>query len=144
MDEVSGAVRIFRQTRSTGTGTPLPRAPYSICHNKPFIVIQNAAMNFTLPDVATCRAAAAAAGTPKPNEGISIVDPPASAPAAYPICTFTYVIVPKTAAKAQALKAFLTFIYSDGQTLAKSVDFAKLPDSYLPQTRAQIDKITLA
>jgi len=41
----------------------------------------------------------------------------------------------------KALKAFLTFIYSDGQTMAKDVDFAKLPDSYLPQARAQIDKI---
>src|SRR5882757_2371441 len=43
MDEASGAVRIFRQTRSTGTETPLPREPYSTYHNRPFIVIQNAA-----------------------------------------------------------------------------------------------------
>jgi len=64
---------------------------------------------------------------------------------AYPIATPTWII---TQAKysdvnvVKALKALLTFIYADGQALAKDVDFAKLPDSYLTQARAQIDKIT--
>ena len=64
---------------------------------------------------------------------------------AYPIATPTWIITQARYTDAnvvKALKAFLTFIYSDGQTMAKDVDFAKLPDSYLPQARAQIDKIT--
>jgi len=63
---------------------------------------------------------------------------------AYPIATPTWIIAQARYTDAnvvKALKAFLTFIYSDGQTMAKDVDFAKLPDSYLPQARAQIDKI---
>ena len=63
---------------------------------------------------------------------------------AYPIATPTWIITQARYTDAnvvKALKAFLTFIYSDGQTMAKDVDFAKLPDSYLPQARAQIDKI---
>jgi len=65
--------------------------------------------------------------------------------AAYPIATPTWIITQAKYTDAnvvKALKAFLTFIYSDGQTLAKDVDFANLPTSYLPQTKAQIDKIT--
>jgi len=64
---------------------------------------------------------------------------------AYPIATPTWIITQARYTDAnvvKALKAFLTFIYVDGQTMAKDVDFAKLPDSYLPQARAQIDKIT--
>ena len=65
--------------------------------------------------------------------------------AAYPIATPTWIITQAKYTDAnvvKALKAFLTFIYSDGQTLAKDVDFANLSTSYLPQTKAQIDKIT--
>ncbi len=64
---------------------------------------------------------------------------------AYPIATPTWIITQAKYSDAnvvKALKAFLTFIYADGQTLAKDVDFAKLPDNYLTRTRAQIDKIT--
>jgi len=64
---------------------------------------------------------------------------------AYPIATPTWIITQAKYSDAnvvKALKAYLTFIYGDGQTLAKDVDFARLPDGYLTQTRAQIDKIT--
>ncbi len=43
-DEFSGAVKILRQTSSTGTGSPPPCELYSVRHNKKFIVTQNAAM----------------------------------------------------------------------------------------------------
>jgi phosphate transport system substrate-binding protein len=107
-----------------------------------YAAMQNAAHSFTLPDVATCRAAAAAAGTPKPNEGISIVDPPASAAAAYPICTFTYVIVPKTAAKAQTLKAFLTYAVTTGQQFGPKLLFAPLPAAVVVADKMAIGTIS--
>src|SRR5450432_4323207 len=43
-DEASGAVRILRQTSSTGTGSPPPCELYSARHKKKFIVTQNTAM----------------------------------------------------------------------------------------------------
>lgn len=43
-DKASGAVKILRQTSSTGTGSPPPCELYSARHNNTFIVTQNTAM----------------------------------------------------------------------------------------------------
>ena len=43
-EETSGAVRILRQTKSTGTEMSPPCEPYSARHNSTFIVTQNAAI----------------------------------------------------------------------------------------------------
>ncbi len=51
-------------------------------------------------------------------------------PAAYPITSPTWIIVytdQTDAAKGNAIKAFLNYIYGDGQKLARSVDYAPLP-----------------
>ena len=47
------------------------------------------------------------------------------------------------AAKGAALKAFLNFIYTDGQKLAGSVDYAPLPKALLKQAKAQVNKIVV-
>jgi phosphate transport system substrate-binding protein len=75
--------------------------------------IQNAAGNFELPTEKAVLAAAAA-GTTRPDGTIKLVDPPASAADAYPLSTYTYVIVPKTSPKANIIKPFLT--YAVGKT----------------------------
>ena len=75
--------------------------------------IQNAAGNFELPTEKSVLAAAAA-GTTRPDGTIKLVDPPASAADAYPLSTYTYVIVPKTSPKANIIKPFLT--YAVGKT----------------------------
>jgi phosphate transport system substrate-binding protein len=115
---------------------------YAKTSNFPYAAIQNAAKSFTLPDVATCKAAAAAVPTPKPNDAISIVDPAASARTAYPICTFTYVIVPKTSSKAQALKDFLTYAITTGQQFGPKLLFAPLPPAVVAADKTAIATIS--
>jgi phosphate transport system substrate-binding protein len=114
---------------------------YATTSNLPYAAIQNAAKRFTLPGVSTCKAAAAAVPPPKPNEAISIVDPPAAAPNAYPICTFTYVIVPKTSPKAQALKDFLTYAITTGQQFGPKLLFAPLPPAVVAADKTAIATI---
>jgi len=92
-----------------------------------YAAVQNAAKEFVLPNIASTKAAAAAATAPKPNTPISIVDPPASAARAYPIATFTYVIIPKHSAKTATLKAFLTYAITTGQQFGPKLLFAPLP-----------------
>ena len=46
---------------------------------------------------------------------------------AYPICTFTYVIVPKAAKQAAPLKHFLTWALQKGQTYGASLYFVPIP-----------------
>ena len=63
---------------------------------------------------------------------------------AYPITAPTYILV-KTkyddTNKGKLVKAFLTYILTDGQTLAPSVDFSGLPDSLKTKAMDQLDKI---
>ncbi len=65
---------------------------------------------------------------------------------AYPITSPTWIIAYQNqtdANKGAALKGFLNFIYSDGQKLAGSVDYARLPASMLKQAKAQVNKLVV-
>ena len=108
-----------------------------------YAAIQNSAKKFTLPDVPACEAAAASASAPKQNQGVSIVDPPATAASAYPICTFTYVIVRKTSPKAQTLKDFLTYAITSGQQFGPKLLFAPLPTAVVAADKTAIATIQL-
>ncbi len=68
----------------------------------------------------------------------------ANGDASYPISSPTWIIAYKNQtdkAKGQALKAYLSYIYGDGQGLAKDNDFAKLPDNYLKPCQAQVEQL---
>ena len=70
--------------------------------------IQNAAGNFEQPTEKAVLAATTA-GTTRPDGTIKLVDPPASAVDAYPLASYTYVIVPKTSSKANIIVPFLKY-----------------------------------
>ena len=61
------------------------------------------------------------------NGGISVVNPSKRQPLAYPICTFTYVIVPKQTAKAAELKKFIRWALTAGQRDGPKLLFSPLP-----------------
>lgn len=89
-------------------------------------------------------------GTTAGLEGAEVADDlsynplDAAGASAYPITAPTFILVrtryddPK---KAELVKAFLTFLLTDGQDLAKDVDFAPLPASLKEKALAQLDKI---
>jgi ABC-type phosphate transport system substrate-binding protein len=59
---------------------------------------------------------------------LKIVDPPASAgKLAYPIVTFTYVIVPTSSAKAADLRKFVYWAVTRGQSFGPPLLFQPLP-----------------
>ena len=62
--------------------------------------------------------------------------------AAYPITAQTWIIAYKVqpdAGKAEALKAFITYILTDGQDLAGTVNYAPLPAELATKALAQLD-----
>jgi phosphate transport system substrate-binding protein len=66
--------------------------------------------------------------------------------AAYPITAPTWILTYTTQAdkaKGQALKAFLQYIYADGQDVAAEVNYAKLPDSLKEKALAQISALVI-
>jgi ABC-type phosphate transport system substrate-binding protein len=61
------------------------------------------------------------------NGGISIVNPAKTQPLAYPICTFTYVIIPKQTPKAAELKQFVKWALTKGQRDGPKLLFQPIP-----------------
>jgi phosphate transport system substrate-binding protein len=104
--------------------------------------IQNAAGKFETPGISSISAAAATVKSVPSNNNISIVDPPASATGAYPISTFTYVIVPTKSSKASELKKFITWaIGPTGQSFGPKLDFAPLPSKVVSAGKATLNKL---
>jgi phosphate transport system substrate-binding protein len=65
---------------------------------------------------------------------------------AYPITAPTWLLAYTTQgdkAKGEALKAFLEYVYSDGQGMAAEVNYAKLPDTLKDKALAQVDQLVI-
>jgi phosphate transport system substrate-binding protein len=103
-------------------------------------VLQNAAGNFEQPTPKAVLAAAAA-GTTRPDGTIKLVDPPASAADAYPLASYTYVIVPMVSPKANIIVPFLKYAISPtGQALGAPA-YPPLPSGVVASNQALIAKI---
>jgi phosphate transport system substrate-binding protein len=66
---------------------------------------------------------------------------------AYPITAQTWVIVyakQTDRAKGDALKAYVTYLVKDGQSLLSGIDYAPLPKSLQDKAIKQVDKIRVA
>jgi phosphate transport system substrate-binding protein len=114
---------------------------YVLSNHLDYALVQNAAGKFPLPGVASISAAAKSVSTIRPDNAISLANPPASAAGAYPISTFTYAIVPKSSSKAEPLRRFLTYATTDGQRFGEPLQFAPLPSQVLAADRKTIAEI---
>jgi phosphate transport system substrate-binding protein len=114
---------------------------YSLKNGFKVAKVQNRAGKFQLPGLKGIAAAAATIHrVPKSGE-LSIVDPPKSQTLAYPICTFTYVIVPLKSNKAATLKQFISWAITGGQSYAKPLQFYPLPKLVRTADKTFIRKI---
>ena len=105
-------------------------AAYSITNKFQFALIQNRAGKFATPGIRGVLQAVSQ--LPKKVTSLSqlkIVDPPRSAgKLAYPITTFTYVIVPTSSGdKAADLRKFIYWAVTQGQKLGAPLFFVPLP-----------------
>jgi phosphate transport system substrate-binding protein len=104
---------------------------YTLQNNMPYGLVQNSSGNFVKASLATASDAAAGAATKMQKDvRVSITDAPGKD--AYPICSFTYLLIPDhiaDPAKRQAIKGFLRWAMTDGQSLVESLDYGQLPRS---------------
>jgi phosphate transport system substrate-binding protein len=106
-----------------------------------FAEIENKAGKFVAPTLESATAALAGV-TLAPDLTYDPLD--AAGASAYPITAPTYVLAYENQtdhAAGVALKGYLTYLLSEGQDLAESVDFARLPDSILSKARAQVEQV---
>jgi phosphate transport system substrate-binding protein len=105
--------------------------------------IKNADGNFVIPSIETTSDAAAGAEIPA-DFRVSITN--AKGKNAYPISSFTYVLVYKDQADAQKGKAigqFLWWAIHDGQKLAGPLDYAPLPKAVVTKVEAALKSMTV-
>ncbi|HLY93959.1 MAG TPA: phosphate ABC transporter substrate-binding protein PstS [Gaiellaceae bacterium] len=108
-----------------------------------YFAMKNRSGKFTTPGTRGILAAASSDQKPDANNALSIVNPPKKYPVAYPISTFTYVIVPKQTAKAAALRKFLFWAVTKGQAAQYTarLRFVPIPKSVLVVAEKTIAKI---
>jgi len=114
---------------------------YTIKNHLNYFDVQNRAGKFVNVSLRNIAAAANAFHGIAPDNAISIVDPPKAATSAYPICTYTYVIVPLHAAKAEALRKFVFYAVGVGQKQGPKLLFSPLPKQILIAAEKTIAKI---
>jgi phosphate transport system substrate-binding protein len=101
---------------------------YAIKNHIKFAAVRNKAGKFLFPSLRRIEAAALAfTAVPADNE-LHIVNPPKSAAFAYPVSTYTYIIVHKQSAHAAELRKmiFWTLTQGQGSQFAAKLTFAKL------------------
>jgi phosphate transport system substrate-binding protein len=112
---------------------------YAIQNNMPYGRVRNSSGALIKADLSSVTAAAAGAAKDMPADfRVSITDAPGKT--AYPISSFTWLLIPskfQDAGKRDALKTFLKWMLTDGQNYAESLSYAKLPkEVVLKETKA--------
>jgi phosphate transport system substrate-binding protein len=117
-------------SRTSGAVTYVDVA-YALKNHIRFAAVRNAAGKFLFPSLRRITAAAEAFPKVPANNELHIVNPPKSAALAYPIATYTYVIVPQQTAHAAELRKLIFWALTQGQ---KPQYEAKLLFAPLPKT----------
>ncbi len=114
---------------------------FAITNHIPVMAVKNAAGKYTTPGIKSISAAAASYPKVPPNNEMHITNPPKSAAGAYPICTFTYVIVPQVTSKAALLKKFIFYALTQGQQFGVKLRYVPIPKSVLVASEKTLKKI---
>jgi phosphate transport system substrate-binding protein len=132
------------QVKNTPNTIGYVELAYAVQNKLPVGQIKNASGNFVEPsiDAVTAAASASAANTPE-DLRVSITN--AAGAQAYPISSYTYILVykeQKDAAKGKALVDFLWWGIHDGEAFAKELQYAPLPADIVKRAEGKISSIT--
>ena len=120
---------------------------YATQNKLPSALIQNAAGAWVAPTLQSVTAAASGAAAklpPNSDYRISIVNAPGKD--AYPISSFTWIILyknQKDAKKGKALVDFIRWGLTDGEKVAPSLDYAPLPSSMVSALQQRLDSVNV-
>jgi phosphate transport system substrate-binding protein len=116
---------------------------YAESNKIPYGSVKNSAGVFVKASLAAVSAAAAGAAKEMPDDfRVSITNAPGKA--AYPISTFTWLLIPEKfsdTGKRDAMKGFVKWMLADGQNYAEALSYARLPKEVVAKETKAIDKI---
>ena len=114
---------------------------YAVTNHIAVMAVKNAAGKFTTPGIKSITAAAAAVKAIGANNEMHIVNSPKSATYAYPISTYTYVIIPQKTANAFPLKKFIFWAMTKGQQLGVPLRYVPIPKHVLVAAEKTLNKV---
>jgi phosphate transport system substrate-binding protein len=118
---------------------------YAVSNQMSYGSVQNAAGSFVKASLESVTAAAASVKDMPDDFRVSITNAPGKD--AYPISSFTWLLVPAEWADANKEKAFvdfLTFMVDKGQTMTAALQYAPLPKNVAVKVKARIKEIKVA
>ena len=131
------------QVKQTPNSIGYMELAYAKQNNITHASVQNAAGQFVTASIPSISAAAESAQLPPTTDWrVSIVNAPGAA--AYPITSFTWLLVYRSqtdATKGKKLKDFLRWAYAEGEAMAGALDYGPLPAALSQRLTARLDSI---
>jgi phosphate transport system substrate-binding protein len=115
---------------------------YAIENKISYGIVKNAAGDFVKASLESVTAAAASVKSMPTDFRVSITNAPGKD--AYPISSFTWLLIPeqsKDAAKGKILADFLAWMVGDGQKMTAQLAYAPLPESVAAKVRVEIKQV---
>ena len=115
---------------------------YAVQNNISYGSVKNATGNFVKASLESVTAAAASAPKMPADFRVSITDAPGKD--AYPISSFTWLLIPaqsKDAAKGKILADFLNWMVTDGQKMTAALSYAPLPEGVVEKEKDAIKQV---
>jgi phosphate transport system substrate-binding protein len=127
-------------TRTEGALTYVDVA-YALANRIKFMSVQNRAGKFVTPGLRAIAAAASTVTKVPSNNEMHIVNPAATNKLAYPICTFSYVLLPTKTEKAPELRKFVFYALTQGQRLGPKLLFVPIPKVVLVAAERTLTRV---
>jgi phosphate transport system substrate-binding protein len=115
---------------------------YAVQNKIPYGTVKNAAGEFIKASLDSVTAAAASVKSMPADFRVSITNAPGKD--AYPISSFTWLLIPaqsKDAAKGKIIADFLSWMVDDGQKMTADLTYAPLPEGVATKVKAEIKQV---
>jgi phosphate transport system substrate-binding protein len=115
---------------------------YALQNDVPFGSVRNSSGTFVRANLDSVTEAAASVHEMPADFRVSITNAPGRG--AYPISSFTWLLVPermRDAEKGQVMAAFLRWMIDDGEAMTKKLGYAPLPEKVASQVRKTISQL---
>ena len=134
---------VMGQVKQTPNAIGYVELTFAKANNLPTALIKNKSGEFVAPSLEGVSAAAAGSASAMPDDmRVQITN--ADGADAYPISSYTYILVYKDqpdAIKGKALADFLWWAIHDGEQFTKDLNYAPLPDEVVKKAEAKINLI---
>jgi phosphate transport system substrate-binding protein len=127
--------------KNTTGGIGYVDVAYALANKIQFARVLNRAGKYVTPGLRGISAAGKQVTKVPTGNEMHIVNPSKGDPLAYPICTFSYVILPTSSSKAAALRRFVFYALTQGQRLGPRLLFVPVPKPVLVASERTLKKV---